>query len=89
MLLRSAAEMFDGLPILTLQASPLYGWSRVIKRVMDIGLSALILVVASPLMFTIAIAISIIGALGAFLKSLAEIRGNFVSKGVKSAILEF
>ena len=57
MLLRSEAEMFDGLPILTLQASPLYGWSRVIKRVMDIGLSALILVVASPLMFTIAIAI--------------------------------
>ncbi len=57
MLLRSEAEMFDGLPILTLQASPLYGWSRVIKQVMDIGLSALTLVIAFPVMLAIAIAI--------------------------------
>lgn len=57
MMLRSEAEMFDGLPILTLQASPLYGWSLVIKRGMDIGLCALILIVASPLMIAIAIAI--------------------------------
>ena len=57
MMLRSEAEMFDGLPILTLQASPLYGWSRVIKRSMDIGLSALTLIIASPLIIAISISI--------------------------------
>ena len=57
MMLRSEAEMFDGLPILTLQASPLYGWSLVIKRGMDIGISVLILLLSSPLMVAIAIAI--------------------------------
>ena len=57
LMLRSEAEMFDGLPILTLQASPLYGWSLVIKRGMDIGLCTSALIVVFPLMIAIAIAI--------------------------------
>ena len=57
MMLRSEAEMFDGLPILTLQASPLYGWSLVIKRGMDISLCALTFIAVSPLMIAIAIGI--------------------------------
>ena len=57
MILRSEAEIFDGLPIVTLQASPLYGWSLIIKRGMDITLCTLALALASPLIITIALAI--------------------------------
>ncbi len=57
MILRSEAEIFDGLPIVTLQASPLYGWSLIIKRGMDITLCTFALALASPLMIAIALAI--------------------------------
>ena len=29
--LRAEAEMFEGLPVITLQGSPLYGWNVVVK----------------------------------------------------------
>ena len=35
--LRAEAEMFEGLPMITLQGSPLHGWNLVIKRVMDVA----------------------------------------------------
>lgn len=52
--LRGGVEEFDGLPIVSLQDSPFYGWSLIAKRVTDIVLSSAALVVAGPLMLLIA-----------------------------------
>ncbi|MEK6684070.1 MAG: undecaprenyl-phosphate glucose phosphotransferase [Nitrospirota bacterium] len=51
------AELFEGLPIVTLQATPLYGWNRIIKRAADTFLSVFMLLLISPLMLLIAILI--------------------------------
>ena len=52
--LRSGIEEFEGLPVISLRATPLMGWNRVMKRAMDIGLGALALLVLAPLMLVIA-----------------------------------
>lgn len=52
--LRAEAEMFEGLPVITLQGTPLYGWNVVIKRAMDILGSSAALVVGAPLLLLIA-----------------------------------
>lgn len=57
---RAAAEMFEGLPIITLQGSPLYGWNRVLKRGMDLIGAILVLGLTSPLFLFIAIAIKLL-----------------------------
>ena len=36
MTLRAEAEMFEGLPVITLQGSPLYGWNIILKRSSDV-----------------------------------------------------
>jgi len=59
MSIQGQAELFEGLPLVTLQASPLYGWNRVSKRAMDIFFSLMILLVLSPLLFLIAFFIKI------------------------------
>jgi Undecaprenyl-phosphate glucose phosphotransferase len=55
--LRAEAEMFDGLPLITLQGSPLYGWSGVMKRMTDLVGAALALTVTGPAMAVIAVLI--------------------------------
>ncbi len=55
MTLRGGVEEFDGMPILNLQNSPLYGWNMVLKRGFDIVLSAAALALFSPLMLAIAV----------------------------------
>ncbi len=57
--LRGGVGEFEGIPIISLRDSPLYGWNRVIKRSTDILLSLLIVLVTSPLMFAISILIKI------------------------------
>ncbi len=57
MTIQGQAELFDGLPIVTLQATPLYGWNRVSKRITDILFSSVILIITSPLMLLIAMLI--------------------------------
>ncbi len=57
--LGTSIEELDGLPILNLQDSPMYGWNLVLKRAMDIVISALALILLSPLMLFIAVAILI------------------------------
>lgn len=54
MTIRGQAELFDGLPIVTLQATPLYGWNQLAKRVVDMVFSLVTLVAISPLMLLIA-----------------------------------
>jgi hypothetical protein len=51
--LRGGIGEFEGMPIISLRDTPLYGWNKVIKRVADIVLSLIIILVTSPLMLVI------------------------------------
>jgi exopolysaccharide biosynthesis polyprenyl glycosylphosphotransferase len=55
--LRNSVEDFDGLPVISLRDSPLVGWAAIQKRVFDIVVSSLLLVVASPALVAIGAAI--------------------------------
>lgn len=57
--LNTSVEELDGLPILNLQDSPMYGWNMVLKRAMDIVISGLALILLAPLFLLIAIAIKL------------------------------
>lgn len=59
MSIQCQAELFDGLPIVTLQATPLYGWSLVSKRISDVIFSLLILVMASPVMIFVGLLVKL------------------------------
>ncbi len=56
---RGEAELLDGLPVVTLQASPLYGWNRVMKRVTDVLFSLIILLITSPLLLLLAVLVKL------------------------------
>ena len=51
--LRGGIGEFDGMPIISLRDTPLYGWNLVIKRVADVVLSIIILLAVSPLMLIV------------------------------------
>jgi Undecaprenyl-phosphate glucose phosphotransferase len=53
--LNAGVDEFDGLPIIHLTTSPIYGWSSVIKRTMDLAVSGLGIIMTSPLMLLIAL----------------------------------
>jgi Undecaprenyl-phosphate glucose phosphotransferase len=57
MVLRSRVEDIDGLPTINLSETPLEGWSRFVKRGFDLAVAAAALIVLSPLMLLIAVAI--------------------------------
>jgi Undecaprenyl-phosphate glucose phosphotransferase len=57
--LRGRMEEFDGLPIISLQSSPLQGWNSIVKRIMDLSVGGLALTVFSPLMLLIAAGIKL------------------------------
>src|SRR6266498_2751548 len=46
---------FGGLPIMTLRQTPLDGWGRIVKRLLDITLSVLGLIVLSPILVLVAV----------------------------------
>ena len=52
-----AIEDFDGLPVVNLNDSPLDGWGGVAKRFTDIVLSAAALLILSPVLLVIALAV--------------------------------
>lgn len=54
---QTGLEDLDGLPVLRLIESPLIGWNRVLKRSLDIGVSASLLVLASPILAGLALAV--------------------------------
>jgi Undecaprenyl-phosphate glucose phosphotransferase len=60
--LRSGIEDLDGLPVISLRATPLAGWGRVAKRVMDVGFALLALVFVVPLMVVIAVLVKLTSA---------------------------
>lgn len=55
--LNASIEMFDGLPIINLTDTPMYGWSVVLKRLADIVCSSLAIIILVPIMASIALAI--------------------------------
>ena len=57
--LRGRMEEFDGLPIISLQSSPLQGWNSILKRIMDLSIGGLALLAFSPLMLLIAAGIKL------------------------------
>ncbi len=48
---------FDKFPIITLLNSPLYGWWAMVKHALDFGFSCIFLIILSPLIFIIGLAI--------------------------------
>ena len=59
MVLRSRVEDLDGLPTINLSETPLEGWSRFLKRGFDLIVATVALVVFSPVMLIVAIAIKL------------------------------
>ncbi len=59
MSLRGTVEQFEGMPIIGLRSSPMEGWPRVIKRLLDFVGSGLGLILTSPLMLAIAVAVKL------------------------------
>ena len=57
--LRAEAEMFEGLPIITLQGSPLYGWNTILKRSSDVIGSVIALSLTLPVQGIIALLIKL------------------------------
>jgi Undecaprenyl-phosphate glucose phosphotransferase len=57
--LQGAVERFDEFHVITLQASPQDGWNSVLKRAMDLCVGGLALILFSPLMAMIALAIKL------------------------------
>jgi exopolysaccharide biosynthesis polyprenyl glycosylphosphotransferase len=57
MVLRSRVEDLDGLPTINLSETPLEGWSRFVKRAFDLLVAGAALIVLSPVMLAVAIAI--------------------------------
>ncbi len=54
---RAGVEDFDGLPVVHLTSVPLSGWMSLVKRSVDIGISAVALLLLCPLFAAIAVAI--------------------------------
>lgn len=59
MSLSGGVDNFNGLPAINLIESPLYGWNIVFKRITDIVISFLAIVITSPLMIVIALFIKL------------------------------
>jgi Undecaprenyl-phosphate glucose phosphotransferase len=57
--LRGGVEEFDGLPLISLQDSPSYGWGQVAKRAMDIVLSGLALLITAPVLLLVSAVIKL------------------------------
>jgi hypothetical protein len=51
-------ETFAGLPLMTLRQTPLEGWGRIVKRVIDIVFASIALIVLSPVYLAVALLIA-------------------------------
>jgi len=60
--LRGGVEEFESIPFIHLRESPLYGWNRVAKRVLDLVVGGGALVLAAPAMLAIAAALKLVSS---------------------------
>jgi len=59
MTLNASIENFEGMPMINLTDTPLYGWSTVLKRMFDIFFSLFAILILSPLLLFIACTIKL------------------------------
>ncbi len=57
--LRGSVSEFEGMPLISLRDTPLYGWNIIVKRVLDVVFSSLVIIFTSPVMLIIAILIKL------------------------------
>ncbi len=57
--LRVSMDVFDGIPIMTMRTSPVFGWGRIAKRAFDIGVSAAVLAILSWLVALVALLVKL------------------------------
>jgi Undecaprenyl-phosphate glucose phosphotransferase len=57
--MRPDISQLDGVPILSLRQTPLYGWNALVKRTFDLVVGSLALVIALPVMAVIAVLIKL------------------------------
>ncbi len=69
-------DLFQAVPVIAVHQTALIGWGRIVKRLMDIGLSGLMLVIASPFMLLIAIAELFSGSGSVFFRQVRLTRFN-------------
>jgi exopolysaccharide biosynthesis polyprenyl glycosylphosphotransferase len=70
MVLRSRVEDLDGLPTINLSETPLEGWSRFVKRGFDLFVAGTALLLLSPVMLLVALAIWIEDGLPVFYRQV-------------------
>ena len=54
-ILNGSIEDLEGIPMINVSSSPLYGWGRIGKRIMDVAVSSLMLCLLSPLLLLLTI----------------------------------
>jgi Undecaprenyl-phosphate glucose phosphotransferase len=57
--LNAGVEDLDGVPLINLTDTPMYGWNVVVKRFADIVLSLSAIIITSPVMLAIAVAVKL------------------------------
>lgn len=58
-ILCGSVEEFEGLPIITLSGSPMYGWNTIIKRTFDLGIGVPALVLCLPVFVVLALLVKL------------------------------
>jgi Undecaprenyl-phosphate glucose phosphotransferase len=58
-LLSGSVEEFEGMPVVSLVGSPLFGWGSLLKRGFDLAAGAVLLVLFAPLLTVIAVAVKL------------------------------
>ena len=59
--LNTAIDDFEGLPVVSIRESPLYGWNMMLKRIIDIAFSAAAIILLAIPMMLIAVIIKLTG----------------------------
>jgi len=54
-----AVDLFHAVPVIAVHQTPLIGWGQVVKRVADLTLASLFLIITSPIMLLVALAIKL------------------------------
>ncbi len=52
-------ELFRGTPVVTIHQTALTGWGRIVKRLFDLGLSVILLILASPILTLVGLAVKL------------------------------
>lgn len=79
----SEIELLNNYPILTINQTPLQGWGRIIKRLMDFSLSLISIIIFGPLMLVITLMIKIFDPGPVFFKNTRVTRYGNTFKAFK------